>query len=60
MIDIQRVREELTMEERAQMRRFSVRIGEAYHLVLERIASREGRSKTEVFKRALEQYAVHG
>ena len=58
MRSLEDIRNSMTDEELRQTRKFSVRLNEVYHELLAQIALREGRSKSEVFKRAIDCYAM--
>lgn len=58
MFNIEEIRKTLTDKEGRATRKFSARLTETYHEVLSRLAALEGRSKTEVIKRALDAYVA--
>jgi len=58
MMSLEEIRDSKTDEELRRTRKFSVRLNEVYHELLTQIALREGRSKSEVFKRAIDSYVL--
>ena len=56
MMSLSEVRKIKTEDEIRNTRKFSVRLNEVYHELLTQAAREEGRSKTEVVKRAIEAY----
>ena len=58
MMSLREIRNSKTDDELRGTRKFSVRLNEVYHELLAQAALAEGRSKSEVFKRAIESYVV--